>query len=163
MRNKLQRLFYFLSGLCFFLWWGGFTFYAAFVVSTGMNVLGNHVLMGFITQHVTVKLNIILVVVLAVNLTYLFAYKSALPFKLWKLIVINLASMAFLLLGLFLQHSYMDTFLDTETHKLINETYFYKLHRVYLLTSSVMWIQGIVHIHWFLKIKSPESAQKPRF
>ena len=39
------------------LWWGGFTFYASFVVPTGMQILGDHTKMGMITQSVTNYLN----------------------------------------------------------------------------------------------------------
>jgi hypothetical protein len=40
------------------IWWGTFTFYAGIVVTVGMQVLGSHIAMGFITQQVTVYLNI---------------------------------------------------------------------------------------------------------
>src|ERR1039458_1849868 len=46
-----------ISIFSFFLWWGGFTFYATFVIPIGMKVLGDHVQMGFISQQVARQLN----------------------------------------------------------------------------------------------------------
>src|SRR5262245_22998237 len=50
------------------LWWGGMTFYALFVVPTGVEVLGGGTEQGFITQRVSTIINLCGMVALAVLL-----------------------------------------------------------------------------------------------
>ena len=49
----------FVALLAFAAWLGGFTFYAAVVVPAGTEVLGGAVAQGFITQAVTLHLNLL--------------------------------------------------------------------------------------------------------
>ena len=49
----MNKLLPFLTFISFALWWGGFTFYASWVVPIAHEVLGNHVLAGMITQRVS--------------------------------------------------------------------------------------------------------------
>jgi hypothetical protein len=150
---QVKRALYILSCLCFFVWWGGFTFYASFVVPTGMKVLGNHVLMGFITERVSIKLNTACAVAIAISLLYILWGNATIPRKSKQVMAINLLMMFLLLLSLSFLHVYMEASLDFEGRKVIEEPHFYFLHRIYLIISSIMWLQGIVHITQLLNIR----------
>jgi hypothetical protein len=151
--NGQRKILYQLSAFGFFLWWGGFTFYAAFVVPTGMNVLGSHVLMGFITEQVSIKLNIVCAIAILFVLIYLRVNWKLMPRKSLRLILYNIVGMMVLLAALTVLHVYMKGLMDFGNRKLVDEPHFYLLHRIYLLVSTVMWIQGIIHIIMFLNLR----------
>ena len=48
------------------IWWGGLTFYAVFVVPTGVEVLGGETEQGFVTQRVSNSINLLATLTLAV-------------------------------------------------------------------------------------------------
>src|SRR5262245_62510583 len=52
------------------LWWGGLTFYALFVVPTGVDVLGSETGQGFITQRVSSIINLCGILALIVLLVH---------------------------------------------------------------------------------------------
>jgi hypothetical protein len=116
------------------LWWGAFTFYAGIVVPVGMNVLGSHTEMGFITQQVTVYINLILF------LFFAYCLKNE-EFTEGKLVeeITAISLIGFQLL-LFLLHNSQTDLLDFENHKIINRDNFYLLHRIYLIVESLIWL-----------------------
>jgi hypothetical protein len=119
------------------IWWGAFTFYSGIVVSAGMRVLGSHTEMGFITQQVTVSLNILS---LSVFLFYAYCLKNGgiTENKLVEEIaIISLIGFQFLL---FLLHYYQSDLLDFENHKIIDRENFYLLHRIYLIIETLIWL-----------------------
>ncbi len=121
--------------LCF--WWGAFTFYAGIVVPVGMNVLGSHTEMGFITQQVTVYVNIFSLIIF---LIYAYCLKNE-AFTKNKLVeeIIAISLVGFQLL-LFLLHKYQTELLDFENHKIMNRDDFYLLHRLYLILETLIWL-----------------------
>jgi hypothetical protein len=119
------------------IWWGAFTFYAGIVVPVGMRVLGSHTEMGFITQQVTVYLNILS---LSVFLFYAYFLKNE-GITGNKLVeeITAISLIGFQIL-LFLLHNYQTELLDFENHKIINRENFYLLHRIYLIVETLIWI-----------------------
>ncbi|WP_305953235.1 hypothetical protein [Emticicia oligotrophica] len=117
--------------LLLIIWWGAFTFYAGVVIPIGSKVLGSHTPMGFITQAVTVYFNYL---ALSIFIFFTFAFRKV----RWTYILGIL-----LILGqisLFFWHYKLDPMLNFKTHEVVEKQEFYALHRVYLLTSSVIWL-----------------------
>ena len=135
----------FLTLIFFALWWGGFTFYAAWVIPTAHEVTGNHILTGMITQRVSNVLNGITAVFIAVSMVTFYVEKR--ETKQW----IPLSIIAVGLLILVVLHPKMDTFVQVETQSLSDKTSFYAYHRVYLLVSAAMWLAGLVWLFFLTK------------
>jgi hypothetical protein len=119
------------------IWWGAFTFYAWIVVPVGMNVIGSHTEMGFITQQVSVYLNIFSLIVF---MFYAYCLKNE-GINEYKLIeeITAISLIGFQLL-LFLLHHYQTELLDFENHKIIDRENFYLLHRIYLIVETLIWV-----------------------
>lgn len=113
------------------IWWGAFTFYSGVVINVGMQVLGNHTEMGFITQSVTNYLNFIGFPI------FVFA---AYTFRVEKRFFIATLFLVLLQIILFFIHFELDKLLDFEQRIVLNKAVFYLLHRIYLWTSTVMWM-----------------------
>jgi hypothetical protein len=128
------------------LWLGGFTFYAAFVIPAGHQVLGGHLRQGFITQRVTGELNAIATVALAILL-----WNAA---ALWptqsRAIRISLATswvaMALIQIGLFVMHHMLDRLLDPGARAITDVPRFDVLHRLYLISSTAQWASGVLFV-----------------
>ena len=119
------------------IWWGAFTFYAGVVIPSGMTILGSHTEMGFITQQVTIYINIFSLIIF---LIYAYCLRNEGFSKnnlVEEIVVISLIGFQLLL---FLLHSYQTDLLDFETHKLINRDNFYLLHRIYLIVETLIWL-----------------------
>jgi hypothetical protein len=130
--------------LAFALWWGGFTFYASFVIPTGQKVLGNHVMMGFITRDVAPIINYVALIacLFAFLNEWLYKGKDSIPMYA----IICLALMLAFIIALFSLYPYLNEMLLVEKHTLTDENKFYSLHRIYLLLSTSLWIDGTVYI-----------------
>ena len=102
----------FLTIITFALWWGGFTFYAAWVIPTAHEVTGNHILTGMITQRVSNVLNVLITVFIAVSMVTFYVEKR--KKRQW----IPLSIIALGLLVLVVLHPKMDTFVQVETQSL---------------------------------------------
>jgi hypothetical protein len=131
MRPKLLKVIV----LC--IWWGAFTFYAGVVVPTGMRVLGSHTEMGFITQQVTIYLNIFSVIIFLIY-AYLLKNQEVKESSLVEEITV-ISLIGFQLL-LFLLHSYQTDLLDFTNQKVLDYDAFYLLHRIYLIVETLIWI-----------------------
>jgi hypothetical protein len=119
------------------IWWGAFTFYAGIVVPLGMNLLGSHIKMGFITQQVTKYINIFSLIIFV-----LFAYclKNEKFIKNKLVEEIAVVSLIGFQLLLFLLHNYQTDLMDFENYKILNQDNFYMLHRIYLIVEALIWL-----------------------
>jgi hypothetical protein len=129
-----------LTLAAFAVWLGGFTFYALVVVPVGTKVLGGRVAQGFVTQAVTVHLNLVALTALAALAWNAFALRKRRPIVgTW---VVMLAAQVVL----FALHPNLDRLLDPATRTVIDHARFYAIHRVYLLVTGAQWIAGVVHM-----------------
>ena len=128
-----------LLDILYALWWGGFTFYAAFVVPQGMKVLGDHVKMGMITQSVTNYLNSIGMVALTYSLLISLVFNRK-GLSMIRAIGWDWVLLAVLQCALFTLHYFLSLKIHDITTDLTVEHNFYNLHRCYLLTSTAMWV-----------------------
>ncbi len=128
MEDKTARK---ISMMLLCIWWGAFTFYSGVVINVGMQVLGSHAEMGFITQAVTNYLNIISLPI--------FVF-TAYTFRAEKSLFIAAIFLVLLQVVLFFVHIELDKLLDFEQQIILTEATFYSLHRVYLLISTVIWL-----------------------
>jgi hypothetical protein len=125
------------------LWQGGFTFYGAFVVPIGSEILGSHQKQGWITRSVTDYLNLTGAVALGVWAWDIGKTRDAslwrwrLRWGLWLVLVLTLGLLAWL-------HVWLDEFLDFETFCILNREQFRYLHGWYLNISTVQWGGSLV-------------------
>lgn len=113
------------------MWWGAFTFYSGVVINVGMQVLGSHTEIGFITQAVTNYLNFISLPILVF---------TAYTFRAEKSLFIAALFLVLLQVVLFFVHFELDKLLDFEQRVVLNKVVSYSLHRIYLLTATVIWL-----------------------
>ena len=138
------RRFTVISALAF--WLGGFTFYGAVVIPAGVKVLHGHLRQGFITQEVTGWLNISAAVALMILLFNLFAgWSSQWQWARWTLAA-TWALMAVAQVVLFLLHPSLDHLLDAKAFEILDYDRFEYLHRIYLVSASVQWAAGVLHL-----------------
>ena len=135
MSPFMQKLIYVLAVS---LWFGGLTFYALVVVPAGTDVVGSTT-QGFITQRVTLRLNVVGAVSLACMLL------STVPARR-KSLWIAWGLMAGAQAALFVIHAQLAAMLESETRSVPDPANFYSLHRVYLLTSAVQWFACLWHV-----------------
>jgi hypothetical protein len=137
------RRFLFVSAVAF--WLGGFTFYTSVVVHIGGRTLGT-VRQGFITQRVTDWLN----VSGAIALPLIFWNMAAIWRQRGRALRFALAAtwfvMALVQVGLFVLHPMMDRYLDVGTKHVLDYERFDHLHYVYLMSSTVQWAAGLIHV-----------------
>jgi len=138
------------------VWLGGLTFYALVVVPVGTEVLGGPVAQGFVTQAVTVRLNLVALAALAVLAWNAFALRERRPIVgTWA---VMLAAQALL----FALHPNLDRLLDPATRTVVDHARFYATHRVYLLVTGAQWIAGAVHMGLVLAAwRAEDGAKRP--
>ncbi len=127
-------------------WLGGFTFYASVVVPIGMKVLGSHLKQGFITQEVSHWLNVAgvgAILILGWN-THVLSKRAGGAIRF--LLVATLAIIALIQIELFVLHPFLDRLLDVTRHRVTDPETFDLLHRIYLLSATVQWGAGMVHV-----------------
>jgi len=121
-----------------FAWWmGGLTFYALVVIPTAEQVLGNHREVGFITQRVTIWLNLLLGNLIA-------DWRFARRWPRYGLIgtwVVMLVSH----LGLFIAHSWVTQALDLSHHRIPDFSAFELRHGVYEGLVTIQWVAALIH------------------
>ena len=138
------RRFLFIAAVAF--WLGGFTFYSAVVIHTGIRVLGSHLRQGLVTQRVTDWLNLAGAIALLVLLWNMAAIWRARGRLLRFLLCITWLVMAVILVELVLLHPLLDRLLDTTHRQILDSEKFDRLHHIYLMSSIVQWVAGLIHI-----------------
>lgn len=134
----------------FALWFGGFTFYTAFVVPTGTEVLGSGRAQGMITQQVTNQLNLIggfMVALLIVDFSLGWPRRSKRVSLLMGLLTGGISILWLIILWL---HLTLDGMIINH-EQISDEIEFYQTHRIYLWTSTVQWVLCWI---WLLAIVS---------
>ena len=140
MRRTLESARRVLAVLLLALWWGGFTFYAARVVSIGHQVLKSKVRQGFITERVTDELNWLGLVTLAFVCWEFFASRRSVCRRAaWVAWTVALLAT----LALFALHAQLAAMLDFTAPTIADDEHFYGQHRVYLMVASVQWLAGL--------------------
>lgn len=133
----MQYLRSFLAHFLFALWFGGLTFYAAFVVPIGGALLGETT-QGYVTQQVTIRLNTLAVVALI-----FWAWEMMANLRLRQRGVAIWGFQAIILLGLVMLHVKLSSMLDLEDRSGPISAEFYFWHRLYLIGTTVQWLLGL--------------------
>ena len=142
------------------IWWGGLTFYALFVVPTGVDVLGGETEQGFITQRVSNIINLCGLLALVVLLVH-----AAVSWRsIGRLSRIALSSTwlitAAAQFALLLMHPRLDALLDVPSHTIIEPSSFHRLHELYLIVTTIQWSAALVHLVAIIKIWSREARNQ---
>ena len=139
----------------FSLWFGGFLFYSSIVISNAHAVVGDHETVGMITQRVTGILNLIGVPTIGFLFLNLIQEKKKLPGNKLKVSLILLSVITCCLIALFIFHTLMSQYIDPVKLELSEHKKFYRLHRVYLIISTVQFFSLVAYIPSFIKSLSP--------
>lgn len=123
------------------LWWGGFSFYAGFVVFDGHAVLKSKVKQGFITERVTTQLNWLAVAALAVTAWELAARHrrgeaTRAEWLAWACVLVTTTA-------LFALHAQLAGMLDFASRTVADDDRFHARHRIYLLVATAQWAAGL--------------------
>lgn len=129
-------------------WWlGGFTFYAGVAIPMGVEVLGSHKAVGFITQRVTNWLNFGGVIALAILLWNLALSRRSGGWWTRRTLLITWIIMAVIEVELILLHPVMDRQITAYPHRMIlDDDRFDLLHHVYLISTTVQWALGALYV-----------------
>lgn len=127
-------------------WLGGFTFYASVAVPVGMQVLGSHLRQGFITQQVSQWLNLSGLIALAILTWNMLAEWDRAGRLIRIALSVSMIAMIAIQAELFILHPFLDRLLDVRARQIIDEDRFDFLHRVYLMSSTVQWCFGLLHV-----------------
>jgi hypothetical protein len=137
------RRFLFIAAVAF--WLGGFTFYTSVVIHIGGRSLGS-VRQGFITQRVTDWLNVAGAVALPLMFWNMAATWRARTRPLRLALAATWVLMALVQIELFALHPLMDRLLDAGAKHVLDYERFDRIHYVYLMSSTVQWAAGLVHV-----------------
>jgi hypothetical protein len=139
---SLLRRFLVLAALMF--WQGGFVFYAAVVVPIGTEVLNGATEQGFITRHVTRKINWTGTIALVPFVWDAFTADSSRWRQRARLALVGL--MAICLIVLFRLHPQMDAMMFEQNGVKSVDEYdtFHRLHRIYLWTITAQFAGSVV-------------------
>jgi len=138
------RRFIVIAAIAF--WLGGFTFYAGVAIPMGVEVLGTHRAVGFITERVTNWLNVAGCAALLILLWNLCLEWPGVGRWGRRLLLGTWLLMAAIELELVFLHPVMDRLLTTHPRQILNEDRFDLLHHVYLISTSVQWMLGVGHV-----------------
>ena len=145
-------------------WQGGFMFYGSVVVPVGGRILGSETKQGFITQSVTNYLNLAGAVCLIVWLEHLWHDRqngvSKLEWGLWSFAAVSA-------IGLPGIHVQMDHLLGVESSSVLDPERFGRLHRIYLVTSSLQWLASLALLflavlRWHRNKESGQNGQSQK-
>ena len=152
------RRFLVIAAIAF--WLGGFTFYSGVAIPMGVEVLGTHRAVGFITERVTNWLNVAGVCALAI-----FAWNMVLGWRasgkaLRYTLLITWLVMVAIEIELVSLHPVMDRLLTTQpVREILDEDKFDLLHHVYLISTSVQWFFGMIHV-WCVCVMWKQPASR---
>jgi hypothetical protein len=137
----------FLWVAAFAFWMGGFSFYGGVVITVGARVVaGGEGEFGFVTRQVTHWLNLIGGVALGVFLVSMLLDWTVLP-RLGRWAVATVwVGLALLHAGLIAIHPAMDALLDPATLNIHDRSRFHRLHKAYILLSSLQWAGCLVFL-----------------
>ena len=129
-------------------WWlGGFTFYAGVAIPMGVEVLGSHKAVGFVTERVTNWLNFGGVIALAIFLWNMAVSRHAGGKWTRRTMLLTWIIMAVIEVELILLHPRMDRLITTHPHRMIlDDDKFDLFHHVYLISTTVQWALGALHV-----------------
>lgn len=133
------------------LWLGGLTFYSAVVVPIGAQIT-DATTQGFVTQRVTLWLNVLGAAYLVVNARD--AWRA--PRRSRQILWFTLAAS---LLALVILHPLLGRMLDPATRSLVAVDDFYAWHRAYLIVTTVQWGAGVGHV-WGSRFRQPDAAAR---
>ncbi len=155
----MHRIRHSLAVVLLALWWGGFSFYAGFVVFDGHAVLKSKVKQGFITERVTTQLNWLAVAMLAVTAWELAARRrrgesTRAAWLAWAGVLVTTTA-------LFALHAQLAGMLDFASRTVSDDDHFYARHRVYLLMATAQWVAGLGLLHQLTRDRSRSPAGLP--
>jgi hypothetical protein len=129
-------------------WWlGGFTFYAGVAIPMGVEVLGSHKAVGFVTERVTNWLNFGGVIALAIFLWNMAVSRRAGGKWIRQTMLLTWIIMAVIEVELILLHPRMDRLITSYPHRMIlDDDRFDLFHHVYLISTTVQWALGALHV-----------------
>jgi hypothetical protein len=142
MAKMLRRTLVFIALM---FWQGGFAFYSGVAVPIGTEILGSAVEQGFITQRVTVYMNLAGIAAVVVMAWDLWAGGDPSRWRKWPR-VLCLVIMAGGLVLLYWLHPQLDELLDAARSRVVDRPRFRSLHRVYLWTSTIQWAAAVVWV-----------------
>jgi len=154
----MRLLFHVFLLASFAMWFGGFGFYASFVVPAGNEVLGSFE-QATVTRQVTVWLNCL--GVLAGSLMLL---DSLFGRKLKTTLATQIQfGSALLILAmqatLFWLHPQIDAFVDLNVGEVAGDyDQFYWLHRVYLWTITLQWVAGWIWLFAYVSCQPSHAT-----
>ena len=138
------RRFLVIAAIAF--WLGGFTFYSGVAIPMGVEVLGGHRTVGFITERVTNWLNVAAVGALAILLWNMIAVRYSAGRRLRMMLLVSWLFMLAIQIELVSLHPVMDRLLAPQAREILNEDRFDLLHHVYLISSTLQWFAGVIHV-----------------
>jgi hypothetical protein len=150
----------FLAIAAIAFWLGGFTFYSSVAIPMGVEVLGTHRAVGFITERVTNWLNVAGVAALII-----FAWNMALGWRdasrvLRVALLVTWLFMAVIEIELIALHPMMDRLITTHpVREVLDEDRFDFLHHVYLISTTAQWCFGMIHVWCICVLWKQPSAR----
>jgi hypothetical protein len=135
-------------------WWGALTFYGMVVVPAGTEQLGSQT-QGLVTQQVTRTLNLIGLTVIGLLFFDLRRTGSRTAWALWGTFV-------FCQMVLFAVHIWLSRLLAPAAGSSIDWSWFYDVHRIYLVTTAVQWGAGFGLLWYVIPVsqfnRDPQDA-----
>jgi hypothetical protein len=159
--GTVVRRFLVIAAVAF--WLGGFTFYAGVAIPMGVEVLGTHRAVGFITERVTNWLNVGGGAALLILLWNLRADWPKAGKWLRRLLLGTWVLMACIELELVSLHPVMDHLLRTNPRQILNEDRFDLLHHVYLISTTVQWMLGVLHVWCVAVVWTGATVLRPGY
>lgn len=157
-RNLATRIRLFLLLVVYALAFGGFTFYAGFVVPTGGRVL-DPTTQGFVTREVVPWLNYF-----ALATAVLFVVEMILTRRSAKRVsafyFLPVATIVACFGVLVFIYPEMNALLDDEQMAVRNTEKFYGLHRIYLWASTFQWL-SLISIGWAISGIAKRETESP--
>src|SRR4051812_31512870 len=141
---EMSRRFLVLAAIAF--WVGGFFFYAGVVIHVGRDVLGGHRIQGFVTQRVTIWMNVASLPALAIFLWNTLAFQRDGGQWLRRGLLATWCLMALIQVLLFWLHPVMDRFLDPATRQIADRRDFVRFHTFYMSIAAIQHFAAVLYL-----------------